>query len=340
LRLHTESLPMVDTPLVTKETVASARLALIEQGRKPSQRSVIKLLGGGSFSHVGPLLRELEAETGEAPGSALTEPLTAAVNEAVETLWRELGSEADRVVHEARQQFEKDLKAEQSARAQAEEASARTQEALQASTAKVVENEKLLAQESALLEKTRAALEQERLAQTKTEAQLEAAESLATERKVLRDEAIVDRDRHAALLGPLQLKCDKQLEQLQQVIGEQRTEFELRIESLNLELTASRTAVAEHKSELKNLMRENTNLETINAGLLARVDKTQSSMSKVEGQVSGLTVMLDAEKEKLASLQVVMTTRLDDKDQLIASLEQQVVSQSVVAKKKTKRKPR
>ncbi|MFT4727098.1 MAG: hypothetical protein ACI9UN_001593, partial [Granulosicoccus sp.] len=33
MRLHTESLPMVDTPLVTKETVASARLALIEQGR-------------------------------------------------------------------------------------------------------------------------------------------------------------------------------------------------------------------------------------------------------------------------------------------------------------------
>jgi hypothetical protein len=35
-----------------------------------------------------------------------------------------------------------------------------------------------------------------------------------------------------------------------------------------------------------------------------------------------------------------MATRLDDKDQLIASLKKQVAPQSVVAKKKTKRKLR
>ena len=56
--------------------------------------------------------------------------------------------------------------------------------------------------------------------------------------------------------------------------------------------------------------------------------------------MSGLTVMLDAEKEKLVALQSTMATRLDDKDQLIASLKKQVVSQQVVAKKKTKRKLR
>ena len=329
---------MVDTPLVSKDSVAGARLALIEQGRKPSQRSVIKLLGGGSFSQVGPLLRELEAETGEAPGSALTGPLTNSVSEAVESLWRELGAEADRVVNEVRQQFEKDLKAEQAARTQAEAAAARAQESLQASTAKVLETKKSLAHESAALEQVRAALELERLAHTKTEAQLEAAESLATERKVLRDEAIDDRDRQAALLGPLQLKCDKQLEQLQQALAEQRTEFEQRIESLSIELTVSRTAATEQKSEIKSLARENTNLETINAGLSVRVDKALASLSTVQAQVSGQTVLLDAEKEKVAALQVVMATRLDDKDQLIASLKKQVVPQSVVAKKKTKRK--
>ena len=329
---------MVDTPLVSKDSVAGARLALIEQGRKPSQRSVIKLLGGGSFSQVGPLLRELEAETGEAPGSALTGPLTNSVSEAVESLWRELGAEADRVVNEARQQFEKDLKVEQGARTQAEAAAARTQEALQVSTAKVLETEKSLAHESATLEQVRAALELERLAHTKTQAQLEAAESLAAERKVLRDEAIDDRDRQASLLGPLQMKCDKQLEQLQQAIAEQRAEFESRIESLSNKLTASRTAATEQKSELKSLTREKTNLQTINAGLSARVDKTLASLSTVQAQVSGQTVLLDAEKEKVATFQVAMATRLDDKDQLIASLKKQVVPQSVVAKKKTKRK--
>jgi hypothetical protein len=60
----------------------------------------------------------------------------------------------------------------------------------------------------------------------------------------------------------------------------------------------------------------------------------------VQAQVSGQTVLLDAEKEKVAALQVAMATRLDDKDQLIASLKKQVVPQSVVAKKKTKRKLR
>jgi hypothetical protein len=122
-------------------------------------------------------------------------------------------------------------------------------------------------------------------------------------------------------------------------MSEQRTEFELRIETLSNDLTVSRTAVTEQKSELKNLMRENTNLETINAGLSARSHKTQSSLSKLEGQVSGLTVMLDAEKEKLVALQSTMATRLNDKDQLIASFKKQVVPQSVAAKKKTKRKP-
>ena len=332
---------MIDTPFVTKDSVAGARLALIEQGRKPSQRSVIKLLGGGSFSQVGPLLRELEAETGEAPGSTLTEPLTAAVNEAVESLWRELGAEADRVVTEARQQFERDVKAEQAARSQAEAAAARTQEALQGSQAKVVETEKSLAQESATLEQVRAALEQERLEHTKTETHLEAAESLATERKVLRDEAIDDRNRQSALLGPLQLKCDQQLEQLQQTMSEQRTEFEQCIESLKEELTASRTAATEHKSELKNLKRENTNLATINSGLSTRVDKALASMSKLEGQVSGHTVMLDAEREKLTALRSTMATRLEDKDHLIASLEKQVDAAQVELKKKSaKRKPR
>ena len=82
---------MVDTPLITRDSVARARDALLAQGRKASQRAVIKHLGGGSFSQVGPLLRELESEAGEVPGSALTEPLTAAVTEAVRG-YRTIGS--------------------------------------------------------------------------------------------------------------------------------------------------------------------------------------------------------------------------------------------------------
>lgn len=330
---------MVDTPRITKESVASARQTLIEQGRKPSQRSVIKLLGGGSFSQVGPLLRELETEAGDVPGSVLTEPLSTAVQEAVESLWRELGKEADRVVNEARQQFEREMKAEQAARAQAEASAARTQEALQEANTKVASHEKSLAQERALLEQVRAAVEQERLSHAKTETRCDAAESLSAERKELRDEAISDRDRQAALLTSLQTKHEEQHRLHQQVVAEQRTECESRTESLTSELTESRASVAEQKSKLKNLVRENTNLVTINNGLTAREEKTQTVVLNLEGKVSGLAVMLEAEKEKLAALQSTMETRLYDKEQLITSLKEQVASKSAVLKKKTKRKP-
>jgi len=141
-------------------------------------------------------------------------------------------------------------------------------------------------------------------------------------------------------LATAQAKNDEQLDQLQQTIAEQRSDFESRIESLNNELTASRTTVAEHQNELKNLTRENTNLETINASSLMRVEKTLASMSKLEGQVTGLSARLESEKGRVAALQNTMATRLSDKDQLIASLEQQLASLPVDSKmKRTKRKP-
>jgi chromosome segregation protein len=225
------------------------------------------------------------------------------------------------------------------ARAQSDATAARTQEALQASEAKAVDLEKSLARERASLEQVKAALQQERLAYTKIEAQCDAAESLAAERRALRDEAIADRDRQAALVARVQTKHDEQIEQQQHAIAEQRTKFELRIESITNELTASRTAIADHKSELKNLMREKINLETINASSLVRVEKTQASLSQLEGEMSGLNVMLESEKEKLTTLTSTMATRLSDKDQLIASIEKQLVSQHVGSKKtRTKRK--
>ncbi len=109
-----------------------------------------------------------------------------AVTEAIEALWRALGLEADRVVNDARQQFERDLKVEQAARTQAEAATSRTQEHLQAAQSTLVGLEKALASEQSAREQTTAALEQERLAHTRTDTQREAAQALAAERQQLR----------------------------------------------------------------------------------------------------------------------------------------------------------
>ena len=81
-----------------------------------------------------------------------------------------------------------------------------------------------------------------------------------------------------------------------------------------------RTTVAEQKSELNNLTRENTKLETIGVSSLVRSEKTLASLSKLQGQVSGLNVKLESEKEKVVTLHGTMASRLSDKDEQIASL--------------------
>ncbi|WP_157736046.1 DNA-binding protein [Granulosicoccus antarcticus] len=304
--------------------MASARQALLAQGRKASQRAVIKHLGGGSFSQVGPLLRELESDAGEVPGSALTEPLAASVTEAIETLWRALGLEADRVVNDARQQFERDLKAEQAARAQAEAATVRTQEHLQAAQTTLIGLEKALASEQSAREQTTAALEQERLAHARTDTQREAAQALAAERQQLRDEALAERDGLRVELDSVRRQTDELTQALRREIGEQRSAHEKRVDALNEAATAARTSLAEQRSQLDALQRENTNLTTLNSGLSVRIDNTQSSLASTEAQLSVLNAQRTAEQRERETLQSMMTSRLADKDELIASLQQQI----------------
>ncbi len=315
---------MVDTPLITRDSVARARQALLAQGRKASQRAVIKHLGGGSFSQVGPLLRELESEAGEVAGSALTEPLNAALTEAIEGLWRALGLEADRVVNDARQQFERDLKAEQAARAQAEAATVRTQEHLQAAQTTLIGLEKALAFEQSAREQTTAALEQERLAHTRTDTQREAAEALAVERQQLRDEALAERDGLRVELDSVRRGSDEATQALRREIDEHRTAHEKRVDALNESAATARTSLAEQRSQLDALQRENTNLTTLNSGLSVRIDNTQSSLASTDAQLSALKAQRTAEQREGEALQSMMTSRLADKDELIASLQRQI----------------
>lgn len=315
---------MVDTPLITRDSVARAREALLAQGHKASQRAVIKHLGGGSFSQVGPLLRELEAEAGEAPGSALTEPLTAAVNEAIEALWRALGLEADRVVNDARQQFERDLKAEQAARTQAEAATVRTQEHLQAAQTTVVGLEKALASEQAVREQTAAALEQERLAHTRTDTQREAAQAQATERQQLRDEALAEREALRVELDNVRHQTEALSETLRREITELRTAYEQRVDALNEAAAEARASLAEQRSELEARQRENANLTTLNDSLSVRIDKAQSALASTEAQLSVLDAQRTAEQREREELQTMMASRLADKDALIANLQKQI----------------
>ncbi len=55
-----------------------------------------------------------------------------------------------------------------------------------------------------------------------------------------------------------------------------------------------------------------------------RIDKTQSALASAEGQLLALDAQRTAEQREREALQSMMTSRLADKDELIASLQRQI----------------
>ena len=55
-----------------------------------------------------------------------------------------------------------------------------------------------------------------------------------------------------------------------------------------------------------------------------RIDNTQSSLASAEAQLLALNAQRAAEQRERETLQSMMTSRIADKDELIASLQQQI----------------
>lgn len=96
------------------------------------------------------------------------------------------------------------------------------------------------------------------------------------------------------------------------------------MDALNDAAAAARTSLAEQRSQLDTLQRENTNLTTLNSSLSVRIDNTQSTRANIEGKLLALKAQHTAEQRERETLQSMMTSRLADKDELIASLKQQI----------------
>lgn len=228
------------------------------------------------------------------------------------------------MVNDARQQFERDLKAEQAARVQAEAATARTQEHLQAAQTTLVGLEKALAGEQAAREQTSHALEQERLAHARTDTQREAAEALAAERQQLRDEALAERDALRVELDSVRRQTDALTQELRRELSYQRTVHDQRVDALNEAQAQARSSIAEQRSQLEARQRENTNLTTLNNSLSARIDKTQAALASTETQLLALRAERITEQRESDALEAMMTARLADKDALIVNLQKQI----------------
>ena len=126
-------------------------------------------------------------------------------------------------------------------------------------------------------------------------------------------------------LDSVRRQADEVTQALRREIDEHRTAHEQRVDELNEAAATARTSLAEQRSQLDALQRENSNLTTLNTGLSVRIDNTQSSLASTEAQLLALKAQRTAEQRERETLQSMMTSRLADKDELIASLKHQIV---------------
>ena len=316
---------MAETAALTKEAVAEARAQLIARDRKPSQRAIIKYLGRGSFSQVGPWLRELDAEEGDKSGSRLAEPLTEAVGKATTELWRALGAEADRVVEDARQGFEKRTQAAEGERDRAQASLERLRQELQAAKLRGEAQREELTTQSVDLDASRSAHATETAAHAETRGRAEGLAALAAERQAALEQLLSERDQ-LRRAGAVEREAAAVERATRTGEHEQRlAERDQRIESLLGELSSSRLAVARLETRVERLDARHLEYE-------AQVGEGQKRHQALIDAHTGLQARFAALNEaKMAVDQALMNTseaqsqRLADKERLIARLERDLV---------------
>ncbi len=113
-------------------------------------------------------------------------------------------------------------------------------------------------------------------------------------------------------LGSVRRQSDELTQALRWEISEQRSGHEKRVDLLNEVAATARPSVAEQRSQLDALQRENTNLSTPNNALSVRIDNTQSALTSAEAQLLPLNARRTAEQREGDTLQSMMTSRLAD----------------------------
>lgn len=95
--------------MVTREAVFQAAQKIAEGGTRPSQVKVRELLGGGSYSDIGPHLRQwqqMQKASGAAPAMEMPEDAIMALNDFGTRLWAILSARSATMIEAARQGFD------------------------------------------------------------------------------------------------------------------------------------------------------------------------------------------------------------------------------------------
>lgn len=277
---------------VTRESVFEAADAIAATGEIPIQAVVRERLGGGSFSTIGPFLREwqnLQVEKREVRETPIPETVQAALTEVGGRLWREAQNAASLGVESARREVE-DMK---SAAAKAEAEAAEVVRIVEEERDKALEmvesfrakfnkaNEELGDERVRRLHAEADAIkskEQVRTAEARVEAAVsetaraDAAKEEAAQRAV---EAIVERD--IAQAEAVQVRRDAT-----EAIETMRREGAKMIETAQAEAAALREQVAATREQVARLTAERDGLTARLAATEAAVEKAEAAVEKAE----------------------------------------------------------
>ena len=333
---------------ITRDDVARARAELIESGRRPSQRAVLGVLGRGSFSTIGPWLRELDAEAArggtDASAVPVTDPLDAAVRDAVARAWNALGTEADGVVERARRGFERELANARDARDRATAATERVQERSRATAGRLEETRAELAATASELDRVRREHAAESVAHARSRARADGLEALAGERLAALERA--ERERGAGTERVERLEAELRAEREGRAADRlaadaaardaldgaraeherERAERDRRLGSLGDELGRVRGALeraeAASDAERQTSARLRERLDEREAAARAAVDERAGA----ERRLATLEANVAALERERDSLERAAAARLADRDALLEALSTRVGS--------------
>lgn len=234
---------------ITRGDVEAAVSDLLSEGKEPSERAVRRLLGRGSFTTIGPMLRKATTSAGaaEADGRA---PVITELRARISELEAALASERS-----AREAAEADLEAERLAR----EAANKRIGALEAEAGRARADRK-----EARTQSERAAVCENKLKG--------ASKELASANAKL-EAGLVDKGKLEAVIAERESEIRRLKEQFQRYKGEVGKAFE-----------EARRAGWDHDE----VMRRNQELASSNSALRQAVERARGSASELSGRVKEL----------------------------------------------------
>lgn len=293
---------MARNSTITKETFfETADRLLEEQGKPPTQGQMRDALGGGSFTTIGPLMKDWEAaraEQAEARETTVPDAVQVALSEVAGRLWQVASNEAALGVEAARREVEEMRKEAAAEAASSSEAIAIVEGERDAALERIEALNGDLSEVRSELDGVKKDLRGQIEARTRAETQVEAATARA-------DRA----------------------EQERKIASEERLKVESEASSLRESNATMREKLAELSADNKFLSDQSSKMET-------RADRAEAKADAVQGQLTQVTADLSTARSDLvkerAEHNATKNSLSDRLDRALSDLESERVERNAV----------